>query len=320
MFSTELSNQTLSNVYIKREDTQKNKSFKCRGAINNIMEKIISNQNVSELVCASTGNHAQGFAMACSNFEISGIVFVPKCTPEVKIQNTKKFGTKNGFEYVKIKITGDTFDDALNDAKKYLNNSQNTCFIHPYDDIKTIEGQRTIMQEIIFDMNGKNPDYIFVPVGGGGLLAGIIQEINARNLQTKIICCQSEFCSVLKQSFVCDKNTEIEIKNCCNTVAEATVVKQIGFEPWNIIKNFQDIDCISLNEKEILYAMGMINTLHGIKSEGSAALAIAGFMKYSKNYDIKNKNIVIVNSGGNVTESLLENAREVFNNKENCLF
>ncbi len=160
-----LSKKYQCNVYLKREDLQVVRSYKLRGAYN-MMSSLPAEQLQKGVVCASAGNHAQGFAYSCKKLKAKGVVFMPVITPNQKISQTKMFGE----DWIEVKLTGDTFDDCAIAAKKYTEENGMT-FIPPFDDYKIIEGQATVAMEIL----DEQPviDYVFVPVGGGGLSAGV---------------------------------------------------------------------------------------------------------------------------------------------------
>ena len=175
-----LSNQFDANIYLKREDLQQVRSYKIRGAFNKI-SSLNKEQLKRGLVCASAGNHAQGFAFSCFNKKVYGTIFIPTPTPLIKINQVKKFGDS----FVKIILIGDTFDDTYKAAYDY-SLINNLTFIHPFDDIKTIEGQATIGLEILEDFNGEI-DYVILPVGGGGVASGISTVFKHLSPHTKII-------------------------------------------------------------------------------------------------------------------------------------
>jgi len=166
-----LSNEFNSRVFFKREDVQKVRSFKIRGAFNKI-KSLNSNKTLDkQIICASAGNHAQGFAYSCAKLKIFGTVYMPETTPKQKVDRVKMFGG----DFIKIVLIGDSFDDAQKEAQKQIN--ENTIFIHPFDDNTVIEGQGTIALEIL-DQIDKHFDYLIIPIGGGGLISGIITVFN----------------------------------------------------------------------------------------------------------------------------------------------
>src|ERR1022692_2449008 len=168
-----------ANVYLKREDLQIVRSYKLRGAYN-MISSLPAEQLHKGVVCASAGNHAQGFAYSCKKLGIKGVVFMPVITPNQKVNQTKMFGADS----IEIRLTGDTFDDCAVAAKKYTEENGMT-FIPPFDDYRIIEGQATVGAEILEDL--QNIDYLFVPVGGGGLSAGVGSYFKMYSPKTKII-------------------------------------------------------------------------------------------------------------------------------------
>jgi threonine dehydratase len=239
-----------------------------------------------------------------------GIVFMPKNVSQLKIENTLKLGFKNNKQYVKIKLIGNNFDEALKEALNFVNKN-NATFIHPYDDENTINGQSTMMSEICNQL--ETCDYIFCPVGGGGLLAGIIKIINEKKLKTKVIACQTEVCPSLTPSLQEMKNVETQIKDL-EIITDGSIVKKIGNLPWQMISHFSHLQTEVLNNNQVLYAMGLLQQKHSIPSEGAAALATAGFLNYAKKHNLENKNVVIVNSGGNVSNELVDRGLNIYLN------
>lgn len=164
-FNRNLSARYNANVYLKREDLQVVRSYKLRGAYN-LMSSLPFEQLQKGVVCASAGNHAQGFAYSCRKLHVKGVVFMPIITPNQKVNQTKMFGEDN----IEIRLTGDTFDDCAIAAKIFTEENGMT-FIPPFDDYKIIEGQGTVGVEILEDLS--EVDYLFIPVGGGGLASGV---------------------------------------------------------------------------------------------------------------------------------------------------
>src|SRR4030095_6618542 len=164
-FNYNLSRKYACNIFLKREDLQVVRSYKLRGAYN-LMSTLSKKQLEKGVVCASAGNHAQGFAYSCKKLNAKGVVFMPTITPSQKVKQTQMHGDGN----VEIKLVGDTFDDCAIIAKKYTEENGMT-FIPPFDDPRIIEGQGTVGVEILEDLN--YVDYLFLPIGGGGLCAGV---------------------------------------------------------------------------------------------------------------------------------------------------
>ena len=313
-YSTVLSNMTGANVYVKREDLQENKSFKIRGAMNNMIAKIEEGSNNDRIfACASTGNHAQGVAMACAKMHKKGVIFMPKIASQVKIEKTKHFGG----ECVEIKLVGDNFDECLAIAEQQVKEN-GYCFIHPYDDLNTIAGQATLMEEVKeqLEEKGEKCDLVFSPVGGGGLISGIISVVEKYNMDTKVIGCQTELCHPLTKSLERDKNIESDIAKK-EIITDGSLVKKLGNLTWNIINNAYkkgEFAIEVLDNDKVLYCMGLAKTEHNIDVEGAGALSFAGFLQYAKTNDVKGKNVVLVNSGGNVLKEMQEKALNFYKN------
>src|SRR5690349_8488878 len=164
-YNVHLSRRYNCKIYLKREDQQVVRSYKLRGAYN-LMKSLPGEQLQKGVVCASAGNHAQGFAYSCRKLNVKGIVFMPVITPNQKINQTKMFGENN----IEIKLVGDNYDECAAAAKEFTK-ANNMTFIHPFDDPRVIEGQATVGVEILDEM--ADIDYLFVPVGGGGLASGL---------------------------------------------------------------------------------------------------------------------------------------------------
>ncbi len=178
-FAPKLSSKLGNHLFIKREDLQPVFSFKLRGAYN----KISKLKNIKHIVAASAGNHAQGVAMTCQKLRLQSSIVMPLTTPTIKVNAVKKLGSK-------VILSGDTYDEAYNFAIKYAKEN-NYNFVHPYDDLEVIAGQGTIAIELIKQLE-EHPDYVFIPVGGGGLLAGMSVYLKTVNPKIKVIAVEAE--------------------------------------------------------------------------------------------------------------------------------
>ena len=166
VFMKNFSERYQANIYFKREDLQVVRSYKIRGAYNKI-QGLTTAQLANGIVCASAGNHAQGVAYACQILQVKGVIFMPVTTPHQKIDQVKMFGG----DFIEIKLFGDSFDDSQKAADEFCK-SQKSTFVHPFDDVDVIAGQGTVGLEILNDTE-KPIDYLFLPVGGGGLASGV---------------------------------------------------------------------------------------------------------------------------------------------------
>ena len=281
-----LSEMTGAFVFLKREDLQQVRSFKIRGAYNKIAS-LTPQERERGIVCASAGNHAQGFAFACNHLKIRGRVYMPATAPQQKIAQVKMFG--EGF--VETILTGDTYDAcqkvALETAKK-----EGQTFIHAFDDVQVIEGQATIALEMIAQ-HTEGFDYIFVPVGGGGLVSGILTVFKALSPKTKIIGVEPEGAQSMKLAL--ELNKRIPLKEMDRFV-DGAAVRQVGALPFEICKEFLD-DLVHVPEGKICQAILDLYNKEGIVAEPAGALAIAALDLVE--YDLKNTNIGVLLCGGN---------------------
>ena len=199
-YNAYLSKKYQCNVYLKREDLQVVRSYKLRGAYN-MLKSLPAEQLHNGVVCASAGNHAQGFAYSCKKLNIKGVVFMPVITPNQKINQTKMFGESN----IEIKLVGDNYDECAVAAKEFTK-VNNMTFVHPFDDPRVMEGQATVGMEILeqldFTPSGDGGiDYLFVPVGGGGLASGVGSYFKTYSPKTKIIGVEPEGAPSMYKAF-----------------------------------------------------------------------------------------------------------------------
>jgi threonine dehydratase len=301
MENTNLSEEFNATILLKREDLQVVRSYKIRGAYNKI-SSLTEAERLQGIVCASAGNHAQGVAYSCHLLQIKGVIYMPKTTPNQKIKQVQLFGKK----YVEIILTGDTFDDAFSTAIAACEQNK-SIFIHPFDDIKVIAGQGTVALEIL--ESAKNPiDYVFVPIGGGGLAAGLSTVFKQLNHNTKIIGVEPEGAPSMKTSIANNKNTILE---SINKFVDGAAVKQVGDITFAICK--QKLDGIILvPEGKVCTTILRLYNEEAMVVEPAGALTIAA-LDFYKN-EIKGKNVVCIVSGSN---NDIERTEEI---KERSLF
>ena len=275
-----------STILFKREDLQQVRSYEIRGSFNKI-SSLTSEQRKKGIVCASAGNHAQGVALSCKLLKIHGMIYMPSPTPKQKINQVKMFGE----EYVEVVLIGDSFDDAQYAAKLESERLQKT-FIHPFDDEKIIEGQATVGLEIL--EQAKEPiDYIFVPVGGGGLSSGLSSYIKQISPNTKIIGVEPYGAPSMSTSIKKGKNTSIE--NIDNFV-DGAAVKRVGNLNFALCKeNLHDM--ITVPEGKVCQIILDLYNKEATVIEPAGALSIAALDMYKD--EIKGKNVVCVISGSN---------------------
>ncbi len=284
--SSSLSERYKCKVYLKREDLQVVRSYKLRGAYIKI-SSLSESEKAKGVVCASAGNHAQGFAYSCHKLKINGVVYMPTPTTRQKIKQVEMFGG----DFVKIILTGDTFDDAFNEAKKD-SEANDKCFIHPFDDVKIIEGQGTVGQEIYEDCQD-DLDYLFIPVGGGGLSAGVGSFFKQVSPQTILIGLEPTGAPAMKTSIEKGLNTELER---IDKFVDGAAVKKVGDVNFAICSNVLN-EIALVDEGKICTTILELYNEEALVVEPAGALSIAALDQYKE--EIKGKNICAIVSGGN---------------------
>lgn len=285
MFNHNLSRHFQCNIFLKREDLQVVRSYKLRGAYN-MMSNLSQEQLQNGLVCASAGNHAQGFAYSCKKLKLKGVIFMPVITPNQKINQTKMFGE----EWIEVKLVGDTFDDCAAAAIEYTAENLMT-FIPPFDDLKIIEGQGTMAIEILADE--PDVDFLFVPVGGGGLSAGVGSYFKEFSPKTKIIGLEPEGAPSMYEALKAGRPVMLEN---IERFVDGAAVKKVGEITFSICKDVLD-DMHLVPEGKICSTILKLYNEDAIVVEPAGALAIAGLDDYAD--EIKGKNVVCIIGGGN---------------------
>ena len=285
-----LSTEFNSRVFLKREDLQKVRSFKIRGAFNKIKSIDFNNSKDKRIICASAGNHAQGFAFSCNKLKIFGTVYMPETTPKQKVERVKMFGG----DFIKIILSGDNFDDAQKEAQKNL--TDDATFIHPFDDIKVIEGQGTVALEIL-DQIDKHLDYLIVPIGGGGLISGIITVFKELSPKTKIIGVEAQGAPAMSESI--QQNKIIRLDKIDNFV-DGVSIRKIGKIPFKLCKDYLD-DLLLVPEGKICQTILELYNKDGIVVEPAGAIGISALEMYHKKFSEKNVGILICGGNNDIT-------------------
>lgn len=281
-----LSDRLNNRVYLKREDLQPVFSFKLRGAYNKIAT-LTAEQTLHGVIAASAGNHAQGVALAAKKLGIKALIVMPKTTPEIKIKSVKARGAK-------IILHGDSYDDAYAQARQVAA-EKNMTFIHPYDDPEVIAGQGTVAMEILRQHNG--PIHaIFVPVGGGGLVAGIAAYVKFVRPEIKVIAVEPDDADCLNQALKAGSRVILEQ---VGLFADGVAVKQIGEEPFRLAQQYVD-QVITVSTDEICAAIKDIFDDTRSVAEPAGALAVAGLKKYVEQQAISEQTLVAIDSGANI--------------------
>lgn len=284
-YNSNLSHKYHCEVYLKREDLQVVRSYKIRGAYN-MMSSLPAEQLAKGVVCASAGNHAQGFAYSCKKLNVKGVIFMPVITPNQKISQTKMHG--DGF--VEVKLVGDTFDDCAQAAKEFTE-ANGMVFIPPFDDLRIIEGQATVGVEVLEDL--PQVDYLFVPVGGGGLSAGMGAYFKTFSPQTKLIGLEPEGAPSMYEALKAGQPVTLE---SIDRFVDGAAVKRVGDITFSICKETLD-DMHLVPEGKVCSTILKLYNEDAIVVEPAGALSIAALDDYAD--QIRGKKVVCVVSGSN---------------------
>lgn len=284
-YNERLSKKFGANIYLKREDLNKVRSYKIRGAYN-LMQSLTQDERNKGVVCASAGNHAQGFAFACSKLKIKGVVYMPEITPKQKINKVAFFGG----EYVEIRLIGNTFDESAA-AAKYYSAERGCIFVHPFDDERTIAGQGTIAVEICEQL--PDVECVICPVGGGGVISGISCYLKTKGLDAKILGVEPALADKTVKALAAGKPLTLDT---IDTFVDGAAVKTIGSLNFEYIQKY--VDQVEVVDNGHL--CGEIIDLYqfeGVVCEPAGALSVAALEKYKD--QIQGLNVICIVSGGN---------------------
>lgn len=285
IYNASLSKKYECAVYLKREDLQIVRSYKLRGAYN-MISSLSETQKATGVVCASAGNHAQGFAYSCKLLNIKGVVFMPIITPNQKVSQTKMFGDG----HIEIKLVGDTFDDCATAAKAYTQ-SNGMTFIPPFDDVKIIEGQATVGVEILEEL--AHIDYLFAPVGGGGLIAGVGAFFHSKSPSTQIIGVEPEGAPSMTAALQAGHPVKLDH---IDSFIDGAAVKRVGDQTFEICKAVIN-EMALVNEGKVCSTILKLYNEDAIVVEPAGALSIAVLADFAQ--AIKGKTVVCIVSGSN---------------------
>ena len=285
-YARSISEKIDNKVSIKREDLQSVFSFKIRGAYNKIAH-LTEDECKSGVIAASAGNHAQGVAYSAMRKNIKATIVMPLTTPEIKINAVKRFGAE-------VILHGDSYSDAADHCKNLVEKTGMT-FVHPFNDDLVIAGQGTIALEILRQSKEK-VDAVFIPIGGGGLAAGMASYIKAISPDTKVIGVEPQDSNAMKLSI--EKEHRVTLDNV-GIFADGVAVKKVGNITYKLCKKYLD-DIVLVNSEEICSAIKLIYQDTRAIAEPAGALATAGVVKYVEQSKVKNKNFVTINSGANM--------------------
>ncbi|WP_425348705.1 threonine ammonia-lyase [Rhizobium oryziradicis] len=291
-----------ADIYLKREDLTPVRSYKVRGAYNFFQKVIAKGDTDKVFVCASAGNHAQGFAFACRHFGVKGVVFMPVTTPQQKIDKTRKFGA----EFISIRLVGDIFDQCYKAARDYVAEA-NGYMVPPFDHADIIEGQATVAAEIVEQLpEGVTPDLIILPVGGGGLSAGVTSYLSDTLPPSSFIFAEPVGAPSLKRSL--EAGHVVTLSKVDNFVDGAAVAR-IGDTNFEALKHFSADQVMLIPENAICGTIIDMLNVEGVVLEPAGALSIATLGLLDPK-SIEGKTIVLVVSGGNFDFERLPDVKE----------
>ncbi|MCZ6658934.1 MAG: threonine ammonia-lyase, biosynthetic [Gammaproteobacteria bacterium] len=284
-------------VTLKREDLQPVYSFKLRGAYNK-MAQLGAEERARGVVASSAGNHAQGVALAAAKLNINAHIVMGRNTPSIKIDAVRNRGAR-------VLLHGDTYDEAAEYANK-LATTEGYVLVHPFDDVDVIAGQGTVGMEIMNQHPG--PDAIFVPVGGGGLIAGIAAYVKYLSPNTRVIGVEAEGSACLAAALKAGRRVKLPYESL-DLFADGVSVAQVGKEPFKIAKHCVD-RVITVSTDEICAAIKDVFDDTRCIAEPAGALAVAGLKKYAERGNRSGQRVVAIISGANVNFDRLRHISE----------
>ena len=293
-----LSERYQAEIWLKREDLSPVRSYKIRGAFN-AMRKSIKVGGPQTFVCASAGNHAQGVAYACRHFGVSGVVFMPVTTPDQKIYKTRVFGG----DAVEIRLVGDYFDDTLASAQAYCGEA-GAHFLSPFDDPDVIEGQASVAVEILEQMSGV-PDLLVLPVGGGGLSAGVRSYLKSAGLTLDMVLAEPSGGASLAAAL--SAGAPVTLANV-DTFVDGAAVARVGARTFEALADMSLDDVLSVPEDRICTTILEMLNHEGIVLEPAGALAVDALKDLADR--VRGRRVVIVTSGGNFDFERLPEVKE----------
>ncbi|PCU41823.1 threonine ammonia-lyase [Listeria monocytogenes] len=284
-----LSEKYHCNVYLKREDLQRVRSFKLRGAFYAI-SRLSAEQLEKGVVCASAGNHAQGVAYTCKRMSVPATIFMPTTTPQQKVSQVKFFGGSN----VEVVLVGDTFDASATAAKEFAATHGQT-FIPPFDDPDIIAGQGSLAVEMVKDLNKahEQADYVFAGIGGGGLISGVATYLKAKSPITKIIGVEPDGAPSMTAAL---KQNQVVTLDKIDKFVDGAAVKEVGGLTFQHAKVLVD-EVTTVSEGAVCSTILDMYTKQAIVAEPAGALSVAALEIYRE--EIKDKTVVCIVSGGN---------------------
>ncbi|MEM9278319.1 MAG: threonine ammonia-lyase IlvA [Pseudomonadota bacterium] len=301
-FSQYLSDLHGAKIWLKREDLSPVRSYKIRGAYSFFLEALETNPQEQTFVCASAGNHAQGFSHACRTFKRKGVVFMPVTTPQQKIMKTSSFGTP----YVQIQLVGDGFDAANAAAIQYCQ-EQNGIMVPPFDHPAIIRGQATVGKEILDQLpESESLERVVMPVGGGGLASGVTQYLSANSYKGSFNFVEPDLAPSLHESLSKGKRAKLEF---VDNFVDGAAVAQIGQNNFEALRAYKTDQVVLAPTDGVCATMIEMLNVEGVVLEPAGALAIDA-LKRLPTEEIRNRTIVCIASGGNFDFERLPEVKE----------
>ena len=295
-FAKNLSRRLANDIWLKREDLQPVFSFKLRGAYNKIA-RLTEAECANGIIAASAGNHAQGVALAAQHRNIKALIVMPRTTPGIKVEAVKTLGGKT-------LLHGDTYDEAYAHALQ-LAEQRRMIFIHPYDDPEVIAGQGTIAMELL-QQHRDGLNAVFVPVGGGGLIAGIAAYVKALRPDIRVIGVEPDDAPCMYEAL---KRKRRVVLDQVGIFVDGVAVRQAGKEPYRLARKYVD-EVILVSTDEICAATKDIFDDTRAMVEPAGALAVAGIKKYVEQSGAQGQKLVAINSGANINFDRLRHVAE----------
>lgn len=296
-YNDRLSELFQTNLWLKREDLQEVRSFKIRGAYNKI-SSLNPKEQKKGVVCSSAGNHAQGVAKSCNLLKMNGVIFMPTITPRQKIEQVNMFGG----QYVEVILEGDTYDDSHEAAKKYCAEHDKT-FIHPFDDPLVIEGQATLAYEIL-EQTEEKIDSIIIPIGGGGLISGVLSVFKQLSPETKVIGVEPLGAPSMSTSL--EKN-EITTLDKIDPFVDGASVKKVGNISFQLCQKYLD-EILLIPEGKICQSILNMYNKDAIVVEPAGAISVAALELHHEKF--KNQNVICLICGSNNDISRMSEIKE----------
>ncbi|WP_226575168.1 threonine ammonia-lyase IlvA [Acuticoccus sediminis] len=295
-----LSERYGADIYLKREDLTPVRSYKLRGAANFFRKALAANPDARQFVCASAGNHAQGFAFVCAHHGVTGTVFMPTTTPKQKIYKTQTFGG----DAISVRLTGDTFDQSYKAARLFAQET-GAVFVPPFDHADIIEGQASVGLEILEALD-EAPDMLIVPVGGGGLAAGVVQVFEALSPKTEIVFVEPAGAPSLQRSLIAGQRVTLDH---VNNFVDGAAVAQIGEANFAVLGSRHPAQVILVPEDRLCETILEMLNIEGIVLEPAGALQIDALRSFPPER-LRGRKIVCITSGGNFDFERLPEVKE----------